>query len=118
MHRWEAGILVYCGIIKSMKTPTQAKHSSLIMQNKVFAWIACAIAALLAVPFVAMQFTDTVTWTWFDFALAGTLLFGMGSAFVLVARKIHGHYALLAAAFAVALILIWVELAVGFFTNK
>lgn len=88
------------------------------MRNTVFAWIACATIALLAVPFMAMQFTDAEAWTWFDFTVAGVLLFGMGSAFVLVARKIRGHYAVLIVGFAVALVLIWVELAVGFFTNK
>jgi len=88
------------------------------MQNKVFAWIALVAVALLLIPFVAMQFTDAVKWTWFDFAVAGTLLFGMGSAFVLVARKIRGHYAVLVVGFALALVLIWVELAVGFFTSR
>lgn len=76
------------------------------------------VVALLLIPFAAMQFTDAVTWTWFDFAVAGMLLFGMGSAFVLTARKIRGHYAVLVVGFAAALVLIWVELAVGFFTSK
>src|SRR3546814_9216663 len=37
-------------------------------------WI--AIAAILVLPFLAMQWTDEVTWTAADFAVAGILLVG------------------------------------------
>jgi hypothetical protein len=58
--------------------------------------VACATAALLLVPLVAMQFTEEVNWTLLDFAVAGCLLFGSGIAYVLLARSathIAGHAA-------------------------
>jgi hypothetical protein len=77
--------------------------------------VACATAALLLVPLVAMQFTEEVNWTLLDFAVAGCLLFGSGIAYVLLARSathIAGHAAACIAV-AAALMLVWVNLAVG-----
>jgi hypothetical protein len=92
------------------------QKNNLVFRNSILLWIALGTVALLVVPFVAMQFTTEVNWTWFDFAIAGLLLFGTGVAFVLTARKIRKQYFLLALLFAIALILVWVELAVGIFT--
>jgi hypothetical protein len=86
---------------------------NLIRQNRVFLWIALGTVALLLVPFIAMQFTDEAAWTWSDFVIAGLLVFGTGSAFVLTARKIQRHYLAIALLFVVAFVLVWVELAVG-----
>lgn len=65
----------------------KTKNTDIIMQNKVFVWIALATGLILLVPFLAMQFTDEVAWTLSDFVIAGTLLFGTGLTYVLVARK-------------------------------
>lgn len=72
-------------------------------------------AALLLVPLVAMQFTVEVKWTPLDFAVAGGLLFGAGMAYVLIARSTHHVAGRMAACIAVAaaLMLAWVNLAVG-----
>jgi hypothetical protein len=72
-------------------------------------------ASLLSVPLLGMQFSDEVDWSLFDCVVAGTLLFGAGLAFELVARK-SGNVAYRVAtglAFATALLLIWINLAVG-----
>jgi hypothetical protein len=79
------------------------------------ALVATITGALLTIPLVAMQFTDEVVWTAFDFAAAGALLFGAGLAYRLVTRRC-GNLAYRAAvglAVAAALALVWVNLAVG-----
>lgn len=72
-------------------------------------------AAILLVPFIAMQFTAEVNWTAFDFVVAGVLLAGTGLAYVLSTMKMSSSRSRLAigAALAVALLLVWAELAVG-----
>ena len=95
-----------------------ARNASLLSSNSIFAWIALATALLLLVPLVAMQFTNEVQWTLFDFIIMGALLSGLGSAFVIVARKIPPKRRLITGiAFAVAFFYVWAELAVGIFTN-
>ena len=78
--------------------------------------VALATAFLLLFPLLAMQFTDEVVWDLTDFAVAGVLLFGAGLTYELAARKATGNIAYRAAigvAAAAALILVWVNLAVG-----
>ena len=89
------------------------------MQNKVFLWIALATGLILLIPLIAMQFTSEVNWTLWDFRAMGVLLFGTASLFVLAARKIrnNSHRIAIGIAFAVALLYLWAELAVGIFTN-
>ncbi|MBD3221286.1 hypothetical protein GF314_08575 [bacterium] len=64
---------------------------------------------------VAMQFTDEVVWSWFDVLVMGLLLFGAGTAFVLISRRGPGTTYRVAVGLAVAstLLLIWMNLAVG-----
>jgi hypothetical protein len=85
------------------------------MKNKNFIRIALVTACLLLIPFVAMQFSAEVNWSGFDFAVAGVLLFGSGLAFELIARKAgNGAYrAAVGVALAAALLLVWINLAVG-----
>jgi hypothetical protein len=49
--------------------------------------IALAVALILAVPLIAMQFSDDVVWSLADFVLAGTLLTTIRVALELAARK-------------------------------
>ncbi|HEX8657063.1 MAG TPA: hypothetical protein VF690_05995 [Hymenobacter sp.] len=77
--------------------------------------VALATAILLLIPLLAKQFNPEMAWTLFDFAAAGTLLFGAGLAYVLVAR-LGGTAAYRLAAgvtVGVALLLVWTNLAVG-----
>jgi hypothetical protein len=84
-------------------------------QNKNIIRIALATAFLLLVPLVAMQFTDEVAWGPFDFVVAGTLLFGTGLTYELVARRMGSiaYRAAVGIAVAAALLLVWINLAVG-----
>ena len=72
---------------------------------------------LLAIPFVAMQFTDEVNLSLFDFLLMGFLLFSAAFAVELVLRmeKRTKFRIIYAAVILIVLFLIWAELAVGIF---
>ncbi len=85
------------------------------MKSKNIIRIALVTALLLLIPLVAMQFDTGVDWNLFDFVVAGALLFGSGLAYELIARK-GGNTAYRAAvgvAVATALLLVWINLAVG-----
>lgn len=77
--------------------------------------VALVTAAILLVPFVAMQFTGEVNWTLSDFVIAGVLLAGTGLAYVLSTTKMSNPRSrlVIGAVLAVALLLVWAELAVG-----
>jgi hypothetical protein len=49
--------------------------------------VAPGVAVTLALPLVAMQFTDEVVWSLADFVLAGVLLTTIGVALELALRK-------------------------------
>jgi hypothetical protein len=87
----------------------------MIRQNKNILFIALGVALILLLPWLAMRITGTVNWSPFDFAAAGALLFGTGLAFELVTRKAStiAYRLAVGAAFATALLLLWVNLAVG-----
>ncbi|PIT89243.1 MAG: hypothetical protein COU27_01365 [Candidatus Levybacteria bacterium CG10_big_fil_rev_8_21_14_0_10_36_7] len=92
----------------------KCKRNDLVMQNKIFIWIAVATGLILSVPLIAMQFTNEVDWKLGDFIFMGTLIFGMGALFVYFARVFPRKYRLvLGLGVLVALLLIWVHLAVG-----
>jgi len=82
--------------------------------------LALATAGILMIPLAAMQFSNEVNWSLFDFAFAGTLLFGAGLVFVLVARtwKNTPYRLGLAVAVGAGLMLIWGNLAVGFIGSE
>lgn len=101
----------------------KTKKTDIIMQNKVFTYIAGGTAAILSIPLIMMQFGSSIGsegWDWKlgDFIFMGILLFGAGSIFVLVARVTPRKYrALIGAAFVLAVLLIWAHLAVGIIDN-
>ena len=76
-------------------------------------WVGAAL--LLSLPLVAMQFTNEVDWTAFDFAIMGVLLFGCCALFELGARARRDLVYRAGVALAVlgAFLLIWINLAVG-----
>jgi hypothetical protein len=75
------------------------------------------IAILLCIPLIAMQFTDEVSWTVFDFIVMGTLLLGAGLLGEFATRRVtkKDHRIVLYIAIIVAFLLVWAELAVGIF---
>lgn len=90
------------------------------MRNKRLKGIILAVALLLLIPFTAMQFTDEVNWTAFDFIVAGVLLLGTGLLVELLLRKIRNkNYRIAAVVVLLALLfLVWAELAVGIFGTR
>lgn len=72
---------------------------------------------LLAIPFVAMQFTDEVIWSPFDFIVAGGLLFSTAISIEAMFRleKRTKHRIGIIAVILLVLFLLWAELAVGIF---
>lgn len=89
----------------------------MMTQNKRLKGIVLAVALLLLIPLVAMQFTNEVNWNLFDFVVMGVLLLGTGLMCELVMRKVKNKdYQIgILAVILVALFLIWAELAVGIF---
>jgi len=87
------------------------------IQNKRLTGILLTVALLLLIPLIAMQFTREVKWTLFDFVVAAVLLAGMGLLCELVLRKVKkkGRRIALCATLLTALLLVWLELAVGIF---
>ena len=75
------------------------------------------IALILAIPLVAMQFTNEVDWKLFDFVIMGTLLTITGLAIEVVTRKVKSSQwrLIICAVILFILFLIWAELAVGIF---
>ena len=82
--------------------------------------IVLTTALILLLPLIAMRFTDEVIWNLADFAVAGVLLIGAGLTFELIARKARSfaYRAAVGIAVAAALLLIWVNLAVGIIGNE
>lgn len=97
----------------------KTKNADILMQNKIFNWIALGTGGILLIPFIAMQFSQDVNWGPGDFIIIGALLFTIGSMFVLAARKIRrtSDRVIAGIMFALILLYLWAELAVGIFTN-
>jgi len=87
------------------------------MKNKRLKIILTAVAILLLIPFIAMQFTDEVSWTSFDFVVMGILLLSTGLLCELAMRRVTKikHRIGLCIAILVVFLIVWVELAVGIF---
>ena len=77
------------------------------------AW--CTAALMLLAPLVAMQFTEEMNWSAFDFAVVGAMLFAACAAFELAVRMTGSasYRAAVGVAVAGTLFLVWVNLAVG-----
>lgn len=98
----------------------QLKHNKSTMntmQNKRLFLILAAVPALLLIPFIAMQFSNSVDWKMLDFIVMGVLLAGTGLLIELVLRRVKHTKDRLLICGAVLLIflLVWAELAVGIF---
>lgn len=81
-------------------------------------WRICgwsALAGLLLLPWLVMQFADGGGWDAGDFVIFGALLLGVGISFELAARASSSaaYRAAVGVALAAALILIWGNLALG-----
>lgn len=85
------------------------------MQGRRILRSALVAGLIVLAPFVAMQFTEAVSWNPADFALLFTLLFGTGIAYDLIARRSRAvsYRAAAGLALATALLLVVANLAVG-----
>ncbi|HEU0152147.1 MAG TPA: hypothetical protein VFQ84_02250 [Arenimonas sp.] len=77
-------------------------------------------AALLLLPWVAMQFTDEVDWDAADFIAMGVMLLAVGMAYEIAARIARGNAYVLAAGIATGacFLTVWANLAVGILGNE
>jgi peptidoglycan/LPS O-acetylase OafA/YrhL len=87
------------------------------IRNKRLTAIMLTVVLLLLIPFIAMQFTGEVKWSPSDFIVAAVLLAGTGILCELVLRKVRkiSQRIALCATLLTALLLVWLELAVGIF---
>ena len=87
------------------------------MKNKRLVFIIIFIAILLLIPLIAMQFTNAVQWTSFDFLVAGVLLFRTGLVCELVLRRVKKKKQrfIICLGVIALLTIIWIELAVDIF---
>ncbi|WP_198152584.1 hypothetical protein [Tsuneonella dongtanensis] len=81
-------------------------------------WLSAA--ALLALPAIAMQFTEEVNWTTSDFVIAGVVLALVGGVFELAARSSTNLAFRIATVMAVAcgFLQVWINGAVGIIGNE
>mgnify|MGYP000008448135 CR=1 FL=1 len=79
--------------------------------------ILLSVLGLLLIPLIAMQFTKEVNWTFFDFFVAGGLLFSLAFSVDYIFQKVQNKTNRLLILFGTLLIffLLWAELAVGIF---
>ena len=96
----------------------KAKSSTIVPRDPM-ARVALGTAAILAIPLIMMQFSDEWQWDPFDFIVVGTLLFGRGTLYVLLAGMVQKREYRIALGFLLAALcaFIWAEMAVGIFTN-
>ena len=85
---------------------------------RILGWV--AVAALLMLPLVAMQFTAEVDWTAADFVVAGVILGGAGLGTEFLVRRSGSHAYRIGAVLAVLAVFltIWSNLAVGIIGNE
>lgn len=82
---------------------------------KSFITPAIITAAILFIPFIAMQFSNEVNWSFFDFIFAGVFIFGIASIYKLLTRKKENIiYRIATGVFLISiLMIIWINGAVG-----
>lgn len=78
------------------------------------------VLGLLSIPFTAMQFTEEVNWMFGDFLIMGVALFAIGGSYLLIASKSDktAYKAASAVGLIGALLLFWVNAAVGIIGNE
>lgn len=88
--------------------------------TKRFYAILAIVLILLLIPLVAMQFTNEVNWSLFDFIAAGVLLLGTGFGIELVLQKVRSrkNRIVILGIIIFLLLLLWAELAVGVFGSS
>jgi len=75
------------------------------------------VGLLLFIPMLAMQLTDEVNWSFFDFIIMGIMLFITGLTLGIIIKKIkyHKYRNIFIAIIIIIFLFIWAELGVGLF---
>ena len=75
------------------------------------------VGLLLSIPLIAMQLTDEVNWSFFDFIIMGVMLSITGLAIGIIIKTIknYKYRNIFIAIIIMILLLIWAELGVGLF---
>ena len=74
------------------------------------------VGLLLLIPMIAMQLTDEVNWSFFDFIIMGIMLSITGLALGIIKKiKYHKYRNIFIAIILMIFLLIWAELGVGLF---
>ena len=75
------------------------------------------VGLLLLIPLIAMQLTDEVNWSFFDFIIMGALLTITGILIGVILQKVKNSKSRLILIITIVMMffLIWAELAVGLF---
>ncbi|GAB4522065.1 MAG: hypothetical protein Tsb0010_06300 [Parvularculaceae bacterium] len=83
---------------------------------RIATWTFAPLLILLA-PLIAMQFTGDVAWDGADFALGAALLIAAGAAYGIFTARNRAPMRRVAIGLAIilALVLVWIEAAVGIF---
>ena len=73
------------------------------------------VGLLLIIPLIAIQLTDEVEWSLFDFIIMGTLLLITGLMGEIIFKKVkkYEHRVILYIVVIIIFFLIWAELSVG-----
>ena len=75
------------------------------------------VGTILLIPLIAMQLTNEVNWSLFDFIIMGAMLTITGLLGEIIFKKVkkYKHRVTLYVIVAIIFLLIWAELAVGIF---
>ena len=75
------------------------------------------VGTILLIPLIAMQLTNEVNWSVFDFIIMGAMLTITGLLGEIIFKKVkkYKHRVVLYVVVAIIFLLIWAELAVGIF---
>lgn len=91
---------------------------ALLQQKSAFGWLLTFTFLILLVPLTAMQFSNEVNWTLFDFIAMAILILSCGLALMFLARKLTTkQFVLSAIAVFIGFLYVWAELAVGLLFN-
>ncbi|WP_346861617.1 hypothetical protein [uncultured Draconibacterium sp.] len=88
-----------------------------IRKNRRLVLILSGALLILLIPFIAIQISNEVNWSVFDFMTAGLILLSLGIMIEIILRKVPKkvHRFALLAVLLFFFILIWAELAVEIF---
>ncbi len=90
------------------------------MKHKRLFYLLAVPTVIMSLPLVAMQFTHEVNWSPADFAIAWSLMAGVGMAYHLATSRERNFLYRMAMGLALvtAFVLVWVNLAVGIIGNE